>query len=190
MQEPRFPRIPPEQMDPRQREVAASIAAGPRGEVKGPFLALLHHPDLADRLQQLGEHLRFGTGLPPELVELAVLVTARHWDCQYEWFAHRRIALNTTSLDAAVIDAIAHGQPLPAMPDEQRDACDFCGELLRDGEPGERAYDAILQRYGRRGVLDLLALCGYYGLLAMVLNTARIPLPDGTPAPLPPKHRS
>lgn len=157
---------------------------------QGPFLALLHHPDLADRLQQLGEHLRFGTGLPPELVELAVLVTARHWDCQYEWFAHRRIALNTTSLDAAVIDAIAHGQPLPAMPDEQRDACDFCGELLRDGEPGERAYDAILQRYGRRGVLDLLALCGYYGLLAMVLNTARIPLPDGTPAPLPPKHRS
>lgn len=189
MQEPRFPRIPPNRWT---RASGRWRPASPPGHAaRSRALPCAAAPsDLADRLQQLGEHLRFGTGLPPELVELAVLVTARHWDCQYEWFAHRRIALNTTSLDAAVIDAIAHGQPLPAMPDEQRDACDFCGELLRDGEPGERAYDAILQRYGRRGVLDLLALCGYYGLLAMVLNTARIPLPDGTPAPLPPKHRS
>ena len=184
MSNERFPRIQPESMTTRQREVAEGIAAGPRGEVKGPFVALLHHPDLAERLQQLGEHLRFGTGLQGDAVELAILVTARAWDCQYEWLAHRRIALASTDLASEIIDAVAENRRPADMPAHLEDVYNFCHELHLRGEPDERAYDAVEARYGKQGALDLIALCGYYSLLAMVLNTARIPLPDGVAAPL------
>lgn len=189
MSEQRFPRLAPEQMTPRQREVAQQIAAGPRGEVKGPFLALLHNPDLAERIQQLGEHLRFGTELPGEVIELAVLVAARVWDCQYEWAAHRRIATATTSLAPEIMDAIAAGRDPGEMPGHLRDAYVFCMAVHRLGQPGEAACDAVEARYGKRGVLDLLALCGYYTMLAMVLNTAQVPLPDGAAPPLEPLRR-
>ncbi|HEY0296214.1 MAG TPA: carboxymuconolactone decarboxylase family protein [Bordetella sp.] len=190
MQPQRFPAIDPGHMTARQREVADKIAGGPRGGVKGPFLALLHHPELADRLQQVGEHLRFGTGMPQEVVELVILVTARHWDCQYEWYAHNRLARANTRLDPAVIEAVARDEAPAGMPAELQDAYDFCIEVHRHGQPGDRAYAAVEARFGKQGVLDLLATCGYYSLLAMVLNTARIPLPEGEPPPLGPKPSS
>jgi len=88
----RFEVLQREQMTPRQREVADAIASGPRGALKGPFLALIHNPELASRVQALGEHLRYGTGQPQQLVEIAILLTARRWSCDYEWAAHSRIA--------------------------------------------------------------------------------------------------
>jgi len=74
-------------MTPRQTEVAAAIASGPRGSIRGPFLALIHHPDLADKVQSLGEHLRYGAKISPANIEFVVLIVARHMNCQYEWFA-------------------------------------------------------------------------------------------------------
>ena len=92
-------------MSAEQREVARAIAAGPRGEVRGPFIALLHHPALARHLQSLGEQLRWNSKLPPRLLELAVLVTARRWTCQHEWLIHEQLA-RQAGLDGAVIDAL------------------------------------------------------------------------------------
>ena len=77
----RFPKLTTDEMTPAQREVAAEITAGPRGEVRGPFIALIHNAELARRIQALGEYLRWKTKLPPKIVELAVLVTARRWTC-------------------------------------------------------------------------------------------------------------
>ena len=76
--------------------------------VRGPFLALLHSPALADRYQALGEQIRFNTSVPLKLMELAVLVVARHYAAQFEWYAHRKHAMNA-GLDAAICDAIAAG---------------------------------------------------------------------------------
>ena len=84
----RFPKLTPEQMTPAQQEVAAAITAGPRGEVRGPFIALLHNPELAGHVQRLGEHLRWKGKLPARLKEMAVLITARRWTCQHEWVMH------------------------------------------------------------------------------------------------------
>src|SRR5437763_15924821 len=92
MAQPRFPRLAEEAMSAEQREVARAIAAGPRGEVRGPFIALLHHPALARHLQSLGEQLRWKPTLPPRLVELAVLITARRWTCQHERLIHEQLA--------------------------------------------------------------------------------------------------
>src|SRR5918996_3255602 len=106
----RFPRLTPGDMTAEQREVAAEITEGPRGEVRGPFIALIHNPELARRLQRLGEHLRWQGKLPPRLKELAVLVTARRWTCQHEWLMHSRLALEA-GLAASVINDIREGRP-------------------------------------------------------------------------------
>ncbi|MBX9593723.1 MAG: carboxymuconolactone decarboxylase family protein [Roseomonas sp.] len=183
MNEVRFPAIPADQMNDAQKEVANAIAGGPRGSVRGPFLALMHNPGLAMRVQALGEHLRFGTGITQSLVELLILVTARKWTCQYEWFAHARIA-RAEGLPEPIIAAIAAGQRPADMNDDQALVHDFAVAVHKDGTPPNALYDQAVARFGRAGVLDLLALCGYYTMLAMVLNTARPPLPDNTPDPL------
>jgi 4-carboxymuconolactone decarboxylase len=179
----RFPPIATSDMTAAQRAVADAIATGPRGGVRGPFIPLLHNPALAGHLQALGEHLRFNTALADTLVEIAVLVTARHWSCQYEWQAHERIARKAGLADAIITSIAADRRPA-GMDDDAALVHDFCIALHRRGEPDEAAYAQATERFGRSGVLDLIAVCGYYTLLAMVLNTARMPLPDGMAPPL------
>ena len=179
----RFPRLTPEQMNPAQREVAAEITAGPRGEVRGPFIALLHNPELARQVQKLGEHLRWKGKLPPKLKELAVLVTARRWTCQHEWVMHSKLALEG-GLAPQVVDAIRQG----ARAERNVGGGEGRLHLLPRGprhRAGRRcAFAAIEKRFGLDGALELVALNGYYTLMAMVLNTAGLPLPGNVEPPL------
>lgn len=179
----RFPRLDAAQMSARQREVAAEISAGPRGEVRGPFLALIHHPELAQRLQQLGEQLRWGAKLPPRLVELAVLVTARRWSCQHEWYMHEKLA-RKAGLDGALIDALGKKEKPAKLSADESAVIAFCNDLHATGRASDAAFDAVVARFGREGALELIALSGYYSLMAMVLNTAGMPLPDNAAHPL------
>lgn len=174
----RFNVIQPEAMSERQREVAAAITSGPRGALKGPFIALIHNPELASRVQALGEHLRFGTGLPPKLVEIAILVTARRWSSQYEWAAHVRIG-REAGLPEHIIDAIAL-QARPTLTPDEALVHDFAFDTVWQGVPSDASYAAVEARYGKATALDILAICGYYTLLAFVLNTADFPLPAGS----------
>jgi 4-carboxymuconolactone decarboxylase len=180
----RFPAIPPEAMDAAQQALVSEIASGPRGAVRGPFLALLHNPKLAQRIQALGAHLRFGTGLPQRLVEIVVLVTARHWTCQYEWLAHARIA-REEGVPEPLIEAIRLGRRPDALQEDERIVYEIALQAHGTGDLADALFAAAERRFGRAAVLDLLALCGYYAMLAMVLNTARLPLPDGAAPPLP-----
>jgi 4-carboxymuconolactone decarboxylase len=181
----RFPAIPSEAMTEAQRALVAEIAGGPRGGVRGPFLALLHNPPLAHRIQALGEHLRFGTGLPQSLVEIAVLVTARRWTCQFEWVAHSRIA-RKEGVPEHIITAVAEGRRPEPMTADEALVHEIAKAAHATGELPDALFAAAEARFGRAGILVLLALCGYYAMLAMVLNTARPALPDGTPPPLAP----
>ena len=180
---PRIPPVLPESMSDEQRAVAERIAGGPRGGVRGPFLALLQDPELADRVQQLGEFIRYGTGLPKPLTEMAILVASRRWSCQYEWFAHAPIA-REAGVAPEVIEAIAAGRKPERLDDDAAAVYEFCANLHKTGDAGEAPIAHIAQRFGMKGVVDLVALTGYYSLLAMVLNTARLPLPGGAPDPL------
>lgn len=185
----RFPVIADHELTADQRAVVNEIASGPRGGVRGPFIALIHNPELTRRVQALGEHLRFGTSFSDDLTEIAVLATARHWTCQNEWVPHAKFA-QKAGLPDAVIEAIAIGAPPPGLTADQALVLRFAEETLRLGQPAASTYDDAQARFGRAGVLDLLALCGYYTMLAMVLNTAQLPLADGVPpplAPLPPR---
>ena len=181
---PRFPVIPPEEMTPRQKEVADAIAGGPRGGLRGPYLALIHHPELADKLQALGEHLRYGAAISPANIEMVVLIVARHMNCQYEWFAHERIARNTTDLADSIIKALQINAVPPEMTGEQATLYRFSKEVIGHGQPANSTYDEAIKHFGREGVLDIISLVGYYSLIAMVLNTSQIPLPEGTVPPL------
>ena len=180
---PRFPKLAPEAMTEAQREVAAEIAAGPRGEVRGPFIAWIHHPELARRLQALGEQLRWKAKLPPQLIELAVLICARRWTCQHEWFMHEKLA-REHKLDPQIISALAENRKPQGMSAEQSAVYDFCKDLHATGRASDAAFEAARKHFGLEGALELIALSGYYSLMAMVLNTAGMPLAGGAEPPL------
>lgn len=181
----RFPRLAPEAMTDAQRAVAAEISAGPRGEVRGPFLALIHNPALARHMQALGEHLRWKNRLPPALLEMAVLLTARRWSCQHEWYMHEKLARKAGLADA-IIQALAEGrEPSPMSPDEAL-VYRASRQAHATGRLDDETFAAMNDRWGREGVLDLLVLNGYYSAMAMVLNTAGMPLPDNAAPPLKP----
>jgi 4-carboxymuconolactone decarboxylase len=175
-------------MTSAQRDVAERIAAGPRGGLGGPFQAWLRSPELADRLQKVGEYLRFSSTVPRRLNELAILITARAWDAQYEWYAHHRLAL-IAGLDPAVADDIAEGRRPRSMQPDEAVVYNFCTELRATRTVGDAALAAALELLGEAGVVDLIAVCGYYDIVSMTLNVAEVGLPEGVAAPLKPLAR-
>jgi 4-carboxymuconolactone decarboxylase len=172
-------------MTAAQRAVAAEISAGPRGEVRGPFLALIHNPELARRVQALGEQLRWNSKLPPRLLELAVLVTARRWTCQFEWYMHEKLA-RKAGLDEHIIEAVGQAKMPGRMGREESLVHAFCLQAHTTGHVDDATFAAAREHFGLDGVLELLALNGYYSMMAMVLNSSGIPLPEGAAAPLQP----
>ncbi len=174
----RLSKIAVEDMTPEQRAVREATIAGKRGRMPPPAEAWLHSPALAQRAQHLGEFIRYDTSLPPALNELAILVTAKHWNSHYEWYAHRRLAL-AAGLDAAIIDAIRDGRE-PKLDDPgARAIYDYVTSLHRTRNVTQAQHDAMVAQYGERGVVELVGTCGYYTLVSMTLNAFDVPLPDG-----------
>jgi 4-carboxymuconolactone decarboxylase len=170
-------------MTPEQRRVYDAVVAGPRGQVIGPLRAVIHSPDLAERWSRLGEFLRFGTCLPPRLNELAIIVTGRRWSSQIEWWVHARAAA-AAGLSEALIENIRAGEP-PVFDDADDAAIyEYSRQLQVNGQVDEAAYEAVVQRWGARGVVELTAVVGYYTMVSMTLNAHGIPLPDGVAPPV------
>ena len=181
----RFAPLTEATMTPRQREAYNGIVSGPRKGAAGPFNALLRSPDVADRVQKVGEYVRFHTTIPAPLNEMAILITGRFWSAQFEFWAHRRLA-RTAGLPDPIIDAIAEGRRPAAMSEDQRIVHDFCTELFRDRAVADATFKAVADRFGPQGVIDLIAATGYYSIVSMVLNVDRYPLPAGEEPPLKP----
>jgi len=179
MTNPRMPEIPAAQMTDAQREASAAFAEGRGYAVRGPFSALLRSPEVMLRAKAMGDHLRFKSVLPPRLSELAILVTARQWSQNYEWHAHRPMA-EKGGLRPAIADAIADGRRPERMADDEAAVYDFALELHQNKSVSDATYDRALKLFGEQGIIDLTALNGYYTLIAMVLNVARTPLPEGS----------
>ncbi len=111
----RFPAIPDAELSAEQRRVVEAIIAGPRGSLRGPFVPLLRSPRLADHVQRLGEHLRFGKTLPADVTEIAILVTARACRAQFEWHVHAPLAA-AAGVPEPVIAAIGRSERPEAPP--------------------------------------------------------------------------
>lgn len=184
LSQPRFRPLGESEMTDAQRKVYKEIASGPRGGVRGPFDALLRSPELADRAQKFGEYVRFNTSLPERLKEFAILITARHWTAQYEWHAHHIHAVKA-GLNPQLAADLARGKRPAGMKDDEAAVHDFCKELHENKTVSDSSYKAVADKFGERGVVDLIGISGYYTMVSMVLNVGRHPLPGGVSAPLP-----
>ena len=178
----RFPPIPQDQWNDEQRAVAEAIAEGPRGEVRGPFVPLLHAPELASKVQELGESIRFKTGFPNALLEIAVLLTARHHDCPNIWESHSKHA-RKAGVAREVIAAIATRQRPACLGVDETLVYDFCAALLHAHKIPDATFEAVVARWGKKGAMELSGICGYYGMLATILNAAERPLVDSASVP-------
>jgi 4-carboxymuconolactone decarboxylase len=182
----RLPPIPADQLTPEQKQVLDGIQSGPRGGgLRGPFHALVRSPELCDLVQRVGAYVRYGTSLPHKLNELAICMAGRKWTAQYEFFAHRQLAIKE-GLNPAITDAVANGTRPQGMDADEAAVYDFVTELLGSGHVTDARYDAIKSRFGERGVMDLVGAVGYYSVVSLVLNVAQVPLPDGEAPPLKP----
>ena len=181
----RFRPLTYDEMTPAQRTMIEHVLAGPRGSVDGPFNVQLRSPEMGDLGQQFGAATRFSTSVPRKLYELAIIMTARHWTAQFEWYAHHRSALQA-GVSAAVCDAIAAGKRPASMPPDETVVYDFANELLEKKQVSDATFDAAKKLLGERGVVDLINVMGWYGTVSMLLNVDRYPMPEGTQAELRP----
>lgn len=184
----RMPAIAAADMNDAQRAVADAFKAQRGLDVDGPFLPLIRSPEIFKAANHLGQYLRFQSEIPQKLKELAILITARRWTQQYEWYTHRQVAIHA-GLSPDVADAIAEGRQPTALADDEATVFAFCTELHANGQVSDATYAQAKALFGEKGVVDLCAICGHYALLAMVLNVARTPLPDGVTPPLKPFAR-
>jgi len=174
----RFKPLTYDQLTPEQKTMVEHLFAGERGGMNGPFNVLLRSPEMGDLAQKLGAQLRFHSALSGKQRELAIIITARYWTAQYEWTAHRKLAMQA-GISPAIADAIAAGQRPSSLEPDEEIVYNFCNEILNTKHVSDATYKAAVDKLGERGVVDLTALVGYYQFVSMILNLDQYPLPDG-----------
>ncbi len=191
----RFKRLHVDEMSADQKKYFDGLMSGrvsgtgSKGVVQGatslgaPFNVLLRSPVLAERLRMVGEYLRFDSSIPKHLNEWAILITARTWTAQYEWYAHLRLALKE-GLNPDLAADLAQGQRPKNMQADEEAVYNFCHELQETHQVSDPHYKAVVDQFGEQGAVDLMVVSGYYVMVSMVLNVNRTPIPEeATPIP-------
>ncbi|MGH3587089.1 MAG: carboxymuconolactone decarboxylase family protein [Pseudonocardia sp.] len=176
----RLPLPPERELSAAQRAAEERISVGPRGGIFGPFVPLLRSPEMMTRLQLVGEYIRFESLLDDDLVELVILMVARHWDQQFEWGHHHPIALEK-GLSPETVECVANRRRPASGRDEVGVVWDLVDELQRTRQVSDQVYAAAVEALGEEGVVEVVGTTGYYTTLAMVMNTARTPPPPDAP---------
>ena len=180
----RYRDITPADMTPAQRRVHDLIVAGRRGRFGGPFQLLIRAPEICEHAAKLGEHLRWGTSLPDRLSELAIISTARFWRAQYEWYAHAPLA-EKAGVPSAAVEAIRRGET-PTF--EQKDEAlvyRICTELFKSQRLSDPSFAEAIATLGETGLIEVIAIIGYYTLIGNTLNVFQVQVPEGTAPPFP-----
>lgn len=185
-------------MDDRQRAAAGALLAGAAkadgpggrymvstGRFPGPYDFLLRSPELAVRWRQFADYVRFDTTLPLRLNELAILVQARFWTAQFEWWAHQPLAVRA-GLPEEVTEALRNGCRPQTMEADEAAVYNFCVELMQDRVVSDVVLEQLKAQLSEQQIVDLVAVTGFYATVSMILNTVDAALPDGEPLPLPP----
>ena len=182
MKSPRIPDLTPAEFTDRQKKLFDEIA-GPRGGVvRGPFAIWLRHPELVEKANEFGSHLRMGTSVPRHLSELAILVTAHFWSASYEWCAHAEAAAKA-GISSEIIEAIRTGKN-PYFEDEvEQIVYTLATELYETHFISDTVYEQAIELMGQELIIDLIAILGFYTMVALTLNGFHAPVPDGTSDP-------
>lgn len=169
-------------LSPKQRELLADIrktrGSGPLG---GPFAVFLQAPEYGDLAQKLGAFCRYKTSVPPHLSEFTILVLARFWHSQYEFWVHAPIAAKA-GVKPVTIEALRTGRT-PRLSKDERAIYDFVAEVHKTKRVSDKTYARVHALFGDAGMVEFVGILGYYTLVAMTLNVFRVPLPDGEAYP-------
>ena len=187
--EDRFPIIPPDQMNAEQKKLFETIISGPRAQnyggdaanhvlKRGPFNAWMRSPEFGLKIQAVGEQIRFKSSIPKHLNEFAILITAREWTSQYEWYAHHALAMKA-GLDPKIAEDVAAGKRPANMKEDEAAVYDFCTQLHRSKKVDDATFKRAKALFGEQGVIDLIGVSGYYTAVSMTLNVAEVPVPGG-----------
>ena len=175
-----------DKLTPEQKAWAEAISAPPRNAkfANPPYRAYLQSPELAKRLSALSDYLRWNTSLQPRLSEMAILITARQWTAQYEWFAHYPLALKG-GLEPKVAADLSLGKRPDGMKPDEAALYDLATQLYRDRKVSNAVYKAAFEQFGERGIMDIIGIIGYYDLVSMTLITMEAAPPNDSVKPLP-----
>ncbi len=171
-------------MSAAQQVAAQAVIDGPRGALYGPFVPLIRSPELMTAAQRMGEYLRYRSAIGTRLTELAILVTARHWNQPVEWAIHAPLA-RQFGIAETVISAIAERTRPATLAQDEALVYEFCIQLHQQQRVDDATYAAALAAFGEHGVVDLMGINGYYTFLAMVMNAAQTAVPATAAQPLP-----
>lgn len=169
----RVPLIRREQMDEEGKRIY-DVFMGPQTRtlagLQGPYGIWLHSPKLGEKLLAGSQHLRFQTDLGRPLTELAILVTARELDNQFEWSAHEPVALRD-GLEQIVIDTVKFRLPLTGLGEKEAAIVRMGRELFQQKKVSSETYAEAVRLFGTPGVVTISALMGHYAMIATMLNT-------------------
>ena len=165
----RLAKLSYEQLSPEQKAVWDEVVAGPRKKMHGPFFIWLHSPELLSRGQRLGLYARFESNLPQRLSELCILIMAAHWKASGEWIDHAPIA-RELGIDATALEAVLKGQPAKFKQNDEVVTYEFAQELLQTRDVSDLTYQRAKDVLGERGVIDVVAVLGYYSMIVMSMK--------------------
>src|SRR5262249_44705326 len=162
----RFKPLKYDEMTPEQKTMIDHLFAGERGGARGPFNVLLRSPEVGDFAAEFGGAMRFRTPIPKDVSETIIIMTGRYWMAQYEWIAHQAAALQN-GVKPEIVDAIANGKRPSGMAPDMEIAYNFIDELLTTHQVSDATFKAAKDRYGDKGVVDMIGLSGWYSLVSM-----------------------
>jgi 4-carboxymuconolactone decarboxylase len=182
----RYPALNPDQLNPEQKAYIENLQKPPRNNTTAlknpPFKVYMRSPALASKLEAVSDYVRWSTGQPPRLTELAIMVTARHWSSQWIWRGHYRAAVKD-GLDPSVGADIAAGKHPTAMKEDETILYNYATEMYRDKAVSDATFAAAVKAFGEKGLIDLVATMGYYDTVAMTLITAKAVAPKEADVP-------
>ena len=181
---PRFPQPTMEQLNPEQQAAAAEVLKQSSAGLGGPYGMLIKSPELLKRYLMMTDYLRQKTSLPHRLNEMAILLEARIWDAQYEWWAHEPLARKAGLSDTIIGDIRDGKRPASMQPDEIV-VYDVVTELLNQRQMTDEMFAKAKEVLGEQQTIDLVAVTGFYVMVSAVVIAGRIGIPNGGPAPMP-----
>jgi 4-carboxymuconolactone decarboxylase len=174
----RLPTIPPAQYTPEQNQAAIDFETARHAKVFGPFEPLMHSPEVMTLSRSMGDYLRFKSAIGTTLSELVILIVAREWTQDFEWWYHYPIALKA-GISKQVADAIGDGRRPTGLSADEEIIYDHTTELIKNKRVSDATFNRAKTRFGEKGVVDLTGVAGYYTFLAMQLNAAQYKIPQG-----------
>jgi 4-carboxymuconolactone decarboxylase len=183
MSQERLPAIPAEKYTEAQKRAADEFLATRKTPVFGPFIPLIRSPEVMLRTKEMGDYLRFKNLIGQKLAEFTILIMAREWTADYEWYAHYPLAMKA-GLKPEIAEAVFEGRRPDGMAQDEEIVYNFVTELNARKRVSDVTYERTVKQVGEQGVVDIIGLQGYYTLIAMTLNVSRFEQPkDGRQFP-------